>query len=193
MDDHLYLILKRTAIILTIAWVGWSFYDSFFTEVIEPGDKIYLAANKLFEDGEYERALKSYQQALYEAPNHIHSLRGKARSLLKLKRYPEALRTYDAAIARQPDFAGTYANRGILYDWIGQHEKALADYETALQKDMELGDGPSWFTRFFRLQPEKPPTIVERAKYLREQLAKPKSEQQLRIPKQDAQQRPYNM
>ncbi len=190
MDERLYSSLKWTAIVLTITWVGWTFYDS---GEINPGDQVYLAANNLFEDEEYERALKTYQQALHEDPNHIHALRGKARSLLKLKHYSEASRTFDAAIAREPDFAATYANRGILYDLTGQHEKALADYELAIQKDMELGDGPSWFTRFFRLQPEKPPTIVERASYLREQFAKPESERQLRIPEQDDKQRPYKL
>ncbi|MFK5970887.1 MAG: tetratricopeptide repeat protein [Candidatus Marithrix sp.] len=193
MDDRLYSSLKWTAIVLTIAWVSWTVYDSFINTEINPGDQAYLAANNQFEDEEYERALQYYQQAMYEDPNHIHALRGKARSLLQLKRYSEALRTFDAAIANQPDFAGTYANRGILHDWMGNYPKALSDYELALQKDMEIGDGPNWFTRFFRLQPEKPPTIVERANYLREQLAKPESERQLRIPEQDDKQRSYKM
>ena len=76
---------------------------------------------------------------------------------------------------------------------MGQYEKALADYEQALQMDRELGEGPSWITRFFRLQPEKPPTILERARYLREQLAKPESERLLRVPEEDEKQRPYKM
>lgn len=46
-------------------------------------------------------------------------------------------------------------------------------------------------TRFFRLQPEKPPTIADRAQYLREQLAKPPSEQLLRQPELDDKQHPY--
>jgi len=191
MDERLYSILKWTAITLTVAWISLTAYDSFYTD-IAPGDRDYLSANNLFEDGEYERALQTYQQALNEAPSHIHALRGKARSLLKLSRYQEALRVYNDIIFKAPNFAGTYANRGILYDLVGQHEKALADYEHALKMDGGLGDGPDWFTRFFRLQPEKPPTILERARYLREQLAKPKSEQLLSLPEKDVEQRPYN-
>ena len=191
MDKNLYKLLKWTAIILTVAWIGWTAYDSYLGPAA-PGDYAYLAANNLFEDGEYERALRSYQQALNEAPAHIHALRGKARSLLQLKRYQKALRIFNEIISKEPNFAGTYANRGILYDLMGQHEAALADYEQALTMDGELGDGPSWITRFFRLQPEKPPTILERARYLKEQLAKPKSEQLLRLPAKDLEQRPYN-
>ncbi|MDM8558572.1 tetratricopeptide repeat protein [Candidatus Parabeggiatoa sp. HSG14] len=192
MDERFYPFLKWTAIILTIAWIGWTFFDSFFAQVA-PGDSAYLAGNNLFEDGHYERALQAYQEALHEAPEHIHALRGKARSLLKLERYQEALLVFNNVIAKEPHFAGSYANRGILYDWMGQHKEALADYEHALKKDGELGDGPNWFTRFFRLQPEKPPTIVERARYLREQLAKPESERLLRLPEDDDKQRPYKM
>lgn len=192
MDERLYPVLKWTAIILTAAWIGWTVYDGFFSQVT-PGDHAYLAGNNLFEDGHYERALQAYEQALDEVPEHIHALRGKARSLLKLKRYQAALQAFNDAIAKDPEFAGTYANRGILYDWMGRHREALADYERALQLDGELGDGPSWITRFFRLQPEKPPTILERARYLREQFAKPETERQLRLPDADDNQRPYKM
>jgi len=190
MDERLYSLLKWSAIVLTVAWISWTVYDSFLTQVA-PGDQAYLAGNNLFEDEDYERALQTYQQALHEAPEHIHALRGKARSLLKLKRLKEALQVFNEAIAKAPYFAGTYANRGILYDWMGQHREALADYERALQMDRELGEGPSWITRFFRLQPKKPPTIVERAHYLREQFAKPETERLLRVPKIDEKQRPY--
>jgi len=192
MNENLYSLLKWTAIMLTVAWISWTAYDSYFSQVA-PGDHAYLAANNLFEDGEYERALQTYQQALNEAPAHIHALRGKARSLLKLNRYQDALQIFNDVIFKEPNFAGTYANRGILYDLMGRHEEALADYEHALKMDGNLGEGPNWLTRFFRLQPEKPPTIVERARYLREQLAKPKYEQLLRLPEKDIKQRPYNM
>jgi tetratricopeptide (TPR) repeat protein len=192
MDERLYSFLKWSAIVLTVAWISWTVYDGFLTQTA-PGDQAYLAGNNLFEDEDYERAMQAYQQALHEAPEHIHALRAKARSLLKLKRYQEALQTFNEAIAKSPYFAGTYANQGILYDWMGRHREALADYERALQMNGKLGEGPSWITRFFRLQPEKPPTIVERARYLREQFAKPETERLLRVPKIDEKQRSYKM
>lgn len=192
MDERFYAFLKWSAIVLAAAWITWMIYDGFLTQVA-PGDQAYLSGNNLFEDENYEHALQAYQQALDEAPEHIHALRGKARSLLKLTRYQEALQVFNEAIAKAPNFAGTYANRGILYDWMGRHREALADYERALQMDGGLGEGPSWITRFFRLQPEKPPTIVERARYLREQFAKPETERLLRVPEMDEKQRPYKL
>ena len=83
MDERLYSLLMKIAIVLTLTWVGWTIYDSFFVHVA-PGDQAYLAGNNLFEDGDYERALQTYQQALHENPEHIDALRGKARSLLRL-------------------------------------------------------------------------------------------------------------
>ena len=74
---------------------------------------------------------------------------------------------------------------------MGLHEEALAAYRKALELQPELAEGPNWLTRFFRLQPEKPPTIAERARYLAEQLSKPSEERRLRWPEKDAEQRSY--
>ena len=190
MDERLYRFLMGVAISLTVAWVAWTIYDSFFAQVA-PGDNAYLAGENYFADEHYEDALSEYEAALAEAPDHVHAWRGKARSLLQLGRHREALLAFDEAIARDPEFSGSYANRGILYDRMGEHENALADYERAMAMDGSVAEGPGWMTRFLRLQPEKPPTIADRARYLREQLAKPESERILQVPEEDQAQRPY--
>jgi tetratricopeptide (TPR) repeat protein len=176
--------------VLGAAWVGWTIYESFVVGRA-PGDTAYLQANTLFKDGAYERALEQYDTALTEAPDHLHALRGKARALMQLERYPEAERVYDEAIAREPEFAATYANRGILHDRTGRYEQAIADYEKALALDAELAEGPHWLTRFLRNQPEKPPGIADRAAYLRAELAKPEDQRVLSVPELDAEQRSY--
>lgn len=190
MDERLYRFLMGTAIALTLAWLGWSIYDSFFAHM-EPGDSAYLAGQNYFEDGRFDEALGQYQEALREEPAHVHAWRGKARALLQLERYEEALQAFDEAIAREPGFAGSYANRGIAYDRMGEHRKALEDYERAIARDPSVAEGPNWLTRFLRLQPEAPPTIADRARYLREELAKPESERLLRVPEADEAQRSY--
>ncbi len=190
MDEKLYQVLKWTAIVMAIAWVGWTFYDGYFS-TREAGDTSYLTAERSFSDAQYAEAVQQFNQALAENPQHIAALRGKARSLLQLERYPEALQAFNQAIAQAPDFAASYANRGILYDRLGNYDAALADYEQALKLDAELAKGPGWITRFFRLQTEKPATIDARARYLKAELAKPEAERVLRQPEADAQQRPY--
>jgi len=175
---------------MAVAWIGWSIYDSMLSDR-QPGDMAYLEANNLFEDGEYQRALEKYDEALSIVPDHIHALRGRARSLMQLGRSAEALATFNTVIALEPDFAPSYANRGILHDRRGRYEMAIEDYERAIALDAETAEGPHWLTRFLRNQPEKPPGIAERAAYLRKELAKPESERLLRLPEVDAEQRTY--
>lgn len=200
MDDRLTRILKVTAVVMAVAFVGWAAWDKLFGSVA-PGDRAYHAGNTLFEDGFYERAAAEYRAALDEDPEHLHALRGLARSLHKMGAREEALATYDEAIARVPEvpedddaraaLAANFANRGILLDTMGRHRRALEDYERALELDPEIASGPHWLTRFLRNQPEPPPTIADRARYLRAELQKPEGERLLRVPEVDAQQRTY--
>lgn len=193
-------LLKWVAISLFVAFVAWAVAEKFFISS-EPGDLAYHAANNLFEDGHYERAAAEYRKALSEDPHHLFALRGLARSLHLAGKHDEALSLYDEAIAAVPDvpeddgeraaLAASHANRGILLDTMGSHEAALEDYEIALDLDPEIADGPNWLTRFLRNQAEAPPTIADRARYLRAEFQKPASERVLRDPDTDAAQRPY--
>ena len=190
MDKSLYRFLKWTAIVLTVAWVGWSFYDSMISPR-NPGDLAYLEANNLFEDGEYQRALVKYEEALSEAPNHKSAMHGRAWSLMQLGQSSQALSAFNTVISLDPESAAAYANRGILHDRMGRYQQAIEDYERGLALDPELADGPHWLTRFLRNQPQRPPGIGERAAYVRQELAKPESERLLRVPELDAEQRSY--
>lgn len=192
MRDSQYRGLMAVAVLLTVAWIGWSFYDGKMKEH-NPGDGDYLAGNTAFEDGRYESALRNYDAALNVNPGHIHALRGRALSLMQTGRFEEALAEFDAVVAAEPEFGPTFANRGILHDRMGNYESALQDYQTALRLEPELAEGPGWLTRFLRNQPERPPTILDRARYLQGELAKPVSDRVLRIPEQDDSQRPYKM
>lgn len=192
MDERLYAFLKYTALALGVLWVGWTLYDGMFGQR-ESGDTAYLAGNRAFKDGHYERALAAYEDALAANPVHLHALRGKARALLQLGRHERALAAFDRAIARAPDFGPAYANRGILYDRMGRYRRALADYERALALHPELAEGPGLLTRFLRNQAKKPPTIADRTDYLRSELAKPADKRRLRMKEADAAQRPYEL
>lgn len=190
MDDSLHKTLKYVAIAMVLAWVGWTIVDTFFLERI-PGNTAYQEGDIFFEDGEYDRALEKYEEALAEQADAPHYVRAKARTLMQLGRNEEALRWFDRAVALQPFFGGTYANRGILYDRMGEYEKAVEDYEKALELDESVGEGPHWLIRFLRNQPEPPPTVADRLSYLKQELAKPEDERVLRVPDVDEKQRTY--
>jgi len=190
MDKSLYNLFKYTAIVIGLAWVGWSIVDTFFIEKT-PGNTAYQQGNTLFEDGAYQQALRHYEDALSQLPDAAHYVRAKARTLMQLGRHDEALQWFNQAVELQPFFGGAYANRGILYDRMGEYDLAVADYEKALELDENIAEGPHWLTRFLRNQPESPPTIRDRAQYLKQELNKPPSERLLRVPEIDAKQRSY--
>lgn len=192
METRQYTLLLRVALLLTIAWIIWSIYDGAIREKVK-GDNEYYAANKLFEDGLYKQALLGYRKAVQENPSHIHAKRGIARSLMQLEEYEESLNMFTEVIEFKPNFAASYANRGILYDRMENYHAAIKDYRKALQLNPELADGPSWLTRFLRNQVQKPPTIAERLKYLQAELEKPEDQRVLSMPKVDDAQRPYKM
>ncbi len=190
MDETLYRFLKYAAIAVAVVVVGVMVWESFFVEKI-PGNTAYQQGNTFFEDGDYAQALREYESALAQQPEAPHYVRAKARALMQLGRNDEALAWFDRAVTLQPYFGGAYANRGILHDRMARYELAIADYEKALQLDEEVAEGPHWLTRFLRNQPEKPPTIKQRAEYLKQELKKPADQRVLRVPDIDAKQRTY--
>ncbi len=191
MNNSTYRFIQLTAMVLIVAWVGWTVYDGLLRERV-PGDRAYQAASRYFEDGYYQKALETYREAIAENPRHIQARRGRALALMQLNREAEALAVFNRLIEEKASGLGAiYANRGILHDRLGHYRQAVADYEQALKLQPELAAGPGWLTRFFRLQPEKPPTIADRAAYLRAELAKPEAERLLRLPEKDAEQQPY--
>lgn len=190
MTARSYRYLKYTAIVLTVAWVGWTLYGMWIAGS-EPGDYAYHAGSNHFTDGNYPKALQEYEEALQTNPDHRAALRGRAETLIMLKRELEAIEIYNKLTTLEPNKAGYYANRGIAYDRIGNYKAALEDYEKAIRLDPEVGEGPGWLTRFLRNQAEKPPGIAERANYIKTQLALPASERALYTPDKDTSQRPY--
>jgi tetratricopeptide (TPR) repeat protein len=191
MDERHYKILRNIAIVLALFWVGWTIYDGMLETPQLPGETAFSAGNRAFEDGLFIDAINYYEEALNEVPDNLPSQRGIARSLMQLGRLDEALATFNKVIAKEPEFAASYANRGILKDRLGRYQEALTDYERALSLEPELAEGPGFLTRFLRNQSEKPPTIADRARYLKEQLAKPESERILRVIEEDEKQRSY--
>ncbi|NNF95952.1 MAG: tetratricopeptide repeat protein [Halobacteria archaeon] len=189
MDDPVHKILKISALLIGAVFISWMIWDGLQEQV--PGEKAYEAANRYFEDGYYQQAIAHYEAALQEDPQLLPAMRGKARSLMQMGQYQEALKIFNEVIYRQADFAPSYANRGILHDRMGHYREAIADYEKSLELDAEMVEGPNWLTRFLRLQAEKPPTVADRAAYLRQELAKPESERLLRLPEEDEKQRSY--
>ena len=158
-----------------------------------PGDYNVRTGNYRLEDGQYDAAVKEFSEALGKNPDHAMARLGLALTFMQTEKDSEALQEFNLVIENNPELAPAYADRGILYDRMGEHRKALADYRKALELDKEILEGPGFLWRFMRNIDEKPPTIKDRADYLEAELAKPEEERLLQIQEVDEKQRMYKI
>ena len=135
MDKTSQRLLTRMTVALLVVSIGWIVYGSLTAER-KAGTVSILAGDRAFADGRYEVALRKYDESLVVAPEQIDALRGKARTLLQLGRLEEALLHFNQAVEQDPEFAGTFANRGIAYDRLGEHEEALPGYCIGLARSL---------------------------------------------------------
>lgn len=167
-----------------------------------PGDFYVRKGDQRLNEGDYEAAIKNFNLALEEMPDHRGALMGRALVFIQTEDYAEAIAELDYLIdyleaTLEPDdgtgrgvLAAAYTNRGIIYDRRGEYEKALADYIAALQVDEETVSGPDLIQKLL-YGSAKTSTVRDRARYIHEQLQLPETERLLRIPEIDAQQRMY--
>ncbi len=190
------LMLILTVIMFTV-WTGVTWYTN-----AVPGDFAVREGDIQLSDGNYDRAIERFDEALVDAPNHRGALLGKAAALMGLERYDEAHAVLTHAIEYLLDtltdddptgvgaLSAAYTNRGIIEDRQGRYEDALADYIEAIKIDYDIGEGPSWLEHLLYYD-KKPSSALKRAEYIYKQLQLPESERVMRVPEQDALQRMY--
>lgn len=183
--------LTTPAIVLTVLVIFGYFYYQYTVRENTPGENRFRMANKYLEDGDYEEALKVFDEVISTYPDYKEAYMGRAITLMQLNELDTSRRDFDRAITLDTNFAAAYANRGILNDRTGHYAEAVQDYRKAVALNPDLAEGPGWLWRFLRNIPEKPPSIADRADYIETQLQKPEAERLLRVPELDEQQRMY--
>ena len=190
--------IKIAGITTFVMFSIWAVTQMYLNEL--PGDFYTREGDIRLSEGSHEEAMKSFNRALREMPNHRGALMGRALVYLQTKRHDEAIAEFTHLIAylkKTMDLkdatglgalAAAYANRGIVHDRTGKYEKALADYIKALETDQGVLSGPGLVDKIIYGTP-KPSTVRSRAIYLKKQLALPESERLLRAPQIDEKQR----
>ena len=187
-------------VLMVVAFVGTDILRGFLDRA--PGDYYTEVGSNRLQEGEYAEALRNFNLALEEAPDHRGALMGRAIVYTQTKRYAEAIAEYSYLIdyltrTLEPDdatgravLAAAYANRGIVHDLSGRYKKALDDYIMALKTDADAVDEPGIVHKILYGNPN-PSSVRKRARYIYEQLQKPESERLMRVPEIDARQRMY--
>ena len=65
-------------------------------------------------------------------PDDAEVLNNRGATLRELKRYDEALASYDRALSLRPDYADAFYNRGVTLQELKRFDEALASYDHAL-------------------------------------------------------------
>jgi serine/threonine protein kinase/tetratricopeptide (TPR) repeat protein len=88
--------------------------------------------------GDWEAATAHFDRALALQPRAFWPQFFKGRCAYQRGRYEDAVLALTACVALAPERAWCYYNRGLAYDALGRPDRALPDYERALELDPAL-------------------------------------------------------
>ncbi len=106
---------------------------------IEQVDIEFLAIQKLEEgnrfyyNGEYDRAIAAYNEAIELNPNDYDAYNSRACAYDEQGEYDKAIQNYNRAIELNPNDADIYNNRGVAYYNISDIHRAFLDYNQAIK------------------------------------------------------------
>ena len=92
----------------------------------------YEKGNEYYEQGDYDRAIESYNMAVILNPNFLESYFNRALCYYNKKNYDKSIDDYTRAIEIDADNPLIYNNRGDAYYRKQDFEKAIADYDKAI-------------------------------------------------------------
>ena len=84
-----------------------------------------------------QQAIDEYKSVLERDPKNINSVKGIAYLYLQMKKFEDALKSYDRALLINPGYAQGHYNRGIVLQQLRRLHEALASYDCALAVEPE--------------------------------------------------------
>jgi len=101
----------------------------------EDSETVNKRANELFKNGEYEKALNEYNDAIESNPSIAKFYSNKAGCLTKLHRYDEAMKNLTKCLQLDPKFVRAFARKGQIYIEKKEFENAFKAYQDGLKID----------------------------------------------------------
>ena len=107
--------------------------DKTTDEYGKTGLDYFREANVLLNSGNYEEALKKYEQAIKVNPKSSLFYRSQGDALMMLQRYEDAALSYDKAAELYPTSNMCYLSEALAYQLAGDFSKAIENYNKALE------------------------------------------------------------
>ncbi|WP_428603779.1 tetratricopeptide repeat protein [Sedimenticola sp.] len=131
MDESRYRTLRRVAVVLTIAWIGWTLYDGRPIASTATSREL-AAADRYLEDGEFQQALSSFNRVYAQDPDNLGALRGQAQAWMRLG-------MQRAQQASQLDPARQQEIDRLRSESVQQLAQALTLYDKAIEGERVAG------------------------------------------------------
>lgn len=98
-------------------------------------DSLHLSGLVTILKGNLEAGIKLIDKAIRVNPNVPAAYNNRGNALMDLKRFDEALISYNKALSLKSDYASAHNNRGNALQMLDRLDEALASYEKALSLD----------------------------------------------------------
>jgi len=106
----------------------------------EGADRIYYnRARAAAYAGKWQAAAEDYERVVAIRPNVALMRYGLGVSYFNLKRYPDALGQFDAAIKLNPEYAEVYYNKGMTLKMLHENESAMQQIEKSCELKYAMG------------------------------------------------------
>jgi len=89
-------------------------------------------ANEYFDKGDYNNAIKAYNESLKRDGNNLNAYLNRGNSYYHVKNYDAAIADLNIVIENVPDFPTAYVRRADAYGAKGNYNKALMDYKEGI-------------------------------------------------------------
>jgi tetratricopeptide (TPR) repeat protein len=127
------LVLVVTLLLIFGLFVGPAIYFALPGELVRW--RIASAEEKRL-DGDIQGAIADLDKALQHDPQELQLLEKRAEWNVELKNYPAALNDCDQIVKLRPDDPGGYMWRSQVFQYLGEHEKAVEDWKRIMDLDI---------------------------------------------------------
>jgi len=102
--------------------------------------RYYNRGNTYYSNGDYDRAIADFTQAIRLDPNLAPAYSNRARAYNSKGDYDKAIADATQAIRLNPNLAPAYYNRAIAYNSKSDYDKAIADFTQAIRLDPDSAE-----------------------------------------------------
>ncbi len=113
-----------------------------FSAYAEKPEQIYKRAVSYYEKGEFEDAVKSFDEVLKLGNDYV-SYYYRGMSKLALGKYEEAQNDFSMAISLKPDSPDAYNGRALTFGYLDNIESAMLDFNKAIELDPNFAEAYS--------------------------------------------------